>query len=108
MASGLPLLIIYCALNGSRVPVQVSWITSGKMFYIIVLGTVAAYICWYTGIKKTGPVKVILFHYIVPVFSMMLGVLFLREPMNRFQVFGGILTLGGIIAAKLKSSPMRT
>ncbi len=83
---------------------MISW----RMFYIITFGTVAAYVCWYTGIEKTGPVKVILFHYIVPVSSMILGVLFLREPMNRFQVFGGILTLGGIIAAKLKSSRMRT
>ncbi len=55
---------------------------SWRMFYIIIFGTVAAYICWYTGIKKTGPVKVILFHYIVPVSSMILGALFLREPVS--------------------------
>ncbi len=107
MASGLPLLMIYCILDSSRVPFQVSWITSCKMFYIIVFGTVAAYICWYTGIEKTGPIKVILFHYIVPVSSMILGVLFLQEPMNRFQVFGGILALGCIIAAKLEPTGMR-
>jgi drug/metabolite transporter (DMT)-like permease len=107
MASGLPVLIVYCILNGTVVPVQVSWIAAGKMFYIIVCGTVAAYICWYTGIEKTGPLKVILFHYIVPVSSMILGVLFLREPLNLFHVFGGILALGGIIAAKLEPTGMR-
>ncbi len=106
MALGLPVLIVYCILNGPAVPVQVSGITSCKMFYIIVFGTVAAYICWYTGIEKTGPVKVILFHYIVPVSSMILGFLFLREPLNLFQVFGGILALGGIIAVKLEVSSM--
>ncbi|HBE77930.1 MAG TPA: hypothetical protein DDW65_09160, partial [Firmicutes bacterium] len=96
MALGLPVLIVYCILNVARmrapaVPVQVSRIMAWKMTYIIVCGTVAAYICWYTGIEKTGPVKVILFHYIVPVSSMVLGFLFLREPLNLFQVFGGIL-----------------
>ncbi|MGE5677057.1 MAG: EamA family transporter, partial [Pseudomonadota bacterium] len=65
-------------------------------------GTAVAYICWYEGIKKTGPVKVILFHYIVPVSSMILGAAFLKEPVNLPQIAGGILALGGIIAAKLQ------
>lgn len=106
MISGLPVLIIYCILKGTAVPVQVTWLTAGKMFYIIIFGTVAAYICWYTGIEKTGPVKVILFHYIVPVSSMILGFLFLREPLNLFQVFGGILALGCIVATKSKPTGM--
>ena len=71
------------------------------MFYIIVFGTVAAYICWYTGIKKTGPVKVILFHYIVPVSSMILGVVFLGESLTIAQVIGGILALSGITIANI-------
>lgn len=102
MASGLPLLTVYYFFNGPLAINTVSGITVCKMLYIIVFGTAAAYICWYTGIQKTGPVKVILFHYIVPVSSMILGVLFLEEPINLVQVIGGILALGGIIAAKLK------
>jgi drug/metabolite transporter (DMT)-like permease len=102
MLSGLPLLIVYCTLSGPLIIGAVSSMTFFKMFYIIAFGTVAAYICWYSGIKKAGPIKVILFHYIVPVSSMLLGALFLGESVNLAQVFGGILALGGIIAAKLE------
>lgn len=105
MASGLPILLFYYA----SAPAPLSFTTfSGallaKLSYIIVFGTAAAYICWYEGIKKTGPVKVILFHYIVPVSSMILGATFLKEPVNLPQIAGGILALCGIIAAKLQKS----
>jgi drug/metabolite transporter (DMT)-like permease len=102
MVSGLPLLIVYCTLSDPLVISAITGMTFLKMFYIIVFGTVAAYISWYTGIKKAGPIKVILFHYIVPVSSMLLGALFLGESVNLAQILGGILALGGIIAAKLE------
>jgi len=104
MASGLPLMIVYCTLSDPLVINNVSLITFFKMFYIIVFGTVVAYICWYTGIKKTGPVKVILFHYIVPVSSMILGVVFLGELLTIAQIIGGILALSGITIANINTS----
>lgn len=103
MASGLPILLAYYA--SAPVPLSFASISGAalaKLSYIIIFGTAVAYICWYEGIKKTGPVKVILFHYIVPVSSMILGAAFLKEPVNLPQIAGGILALGGIIAAKLQ------
>lgn len=99
MLSGLPVLLIYCISGAPLTIGAVSGTSLAKLFYIIVFGTAAAYICWYAGIKKTGPVKVILFHYIVPVSSMILGAIFLKEPVNLTQISGGILALGGIIAS---------
>lgn len=73
MASGLPILLVYYASAPAPLSfAAVSGATLAKLSYIIVFGTTVAYICWYEGIKKTGPVKVILFHYIVPVSSMLL------------------------------------
>ncbi|MGE5677074.1 MAG: DMT family transporter, partial [Pseudomonadota bacterium] len=74
MASGLPILLAYYAYAPAPLSFSaVSGATLAKLSYIIIFGTAVAYICWYEGIKKTGPVKVILFHYIVPVSSMILG-----------------------------------
>lgn len=101
MTAGLPVLAVYCMFSGPMDISSLSGEVSLKLLYIIVLGTAAAYICWYEGIKKTGPVKVILFHYIVPVSSMILGAAFLNEAVSPVQIAGGILALGGIMAARL-------
>ena len=100
MVSGLPLLILFNVLNGAQVSGEISAAAILKMVYIIVFGTAAAYICWYAGIKTTGPVKAALFHYIVPVTSMVLGVTLLGEPINFIQVAGGFLALAGAIMAR--------
>lgn len=100
MAAGLPLLIVYGFVSGPVFMGAVSGVTILKMLYIIIFGTVVAYIFWYEGIKKTGPVKVILFHYLVPVSSTILGVLFLGETISLLQILGAVLALGSIIAAQ--------
>jgi len=101
MALGLIVLIPYCISTGPLTIDSISWTVYARMLYIIVFGTAAAYVCWYAGVQKTGPVKVILFHYIVPVSSMVLGALFLKEPIGLAQILGGVLVLGGVIAAKI-------
>jgi len=102
MTAGLPVLAVYCLFSGPPDISSLSITVVLKLLYIIVFGTAAAYICWYEGIKKTGPVKVILFHYIVPVSSMILGAAFLKEAVSPTQLAGGLLALGGIIAARLQ------
>lgn len=66
--------------------------------YIVVFGTVAAFLFWYKGVQQTSPFKTIIFHYIVPVVSMIVGALWLDEAMNWERVCGGILVISGLLA----------
>ena len=100
MTAGLPVFIAFFAARGPFDITALSGMNLVKMLYIVVLGTVVAFISWYAGIRRLGPVQVILFHYIVPVTSMILGFFFLGESMNPAQALGGMLALGGIISAR--------
>lgn len=75
------------------------WTWLGLM-YVVVLGTIVAYVLWYKGIKQTSPVKTVVFHYIVPVVSMALGPFFLGEKINRGQLLGALLVFLGLVAVK--------
>lgn len=66
--------------------------------YIIVLGTVVAFLFWYKGVQQTSPFKTIIFHYIVPVVSMIVGGFFLGETMNGERICGSLLVIAGLLA----------
>jgi drug/metabolite transporter (DMT)-like permease len=68
--------------------------------YIIVFGTIIAFIFWYKGVQQTSPFKTVIFHYIVPVVSMITGSVFLGEAINYERVLGGIMVFAGLLAVK--------
>lgn len=101
MAWGLPVIVLYdvyqnpgFTLSAIRVP---DWLEIG---FIIVFGTIAAYVFWYKGIQQTSPVKATIFHYIVPVTSMILGAIFLDELITSGQLLGAIFVFLGLIIVK--------
>lgn len=100
MAAGLPVLVLYCLVAGPLMIPKLTYSIVWEMAYVVGFGTIAAFVCWYAGVKHCGPIKVILFHSLVPIASLALGYLFLHEPVNLVQIGGGILAFTGIIAAK--------
>jgi len=107
MAGGLPVLAAYAGLTQAGA-IWTEFAPSVWLLfaYVVAGGTVAAYILWYKGIKETSPVKAILFHYIVPVCSMILGRLFLGDAITAGKVAGALLVFTGLLIVKRGAKPV--
>jgi drug/metabolite transporter (DMT)-like permease len=101
MIGGLPVLIPFglweCPLPAWR-PLGAE--TALRMGYVILLGTVAAYVLWYRGVERVGAVGTVIALYAVPLVSLLAGVPLLGEAIRPTQAIGGALVLAGLILAK--------
>ncbi|HWR39544.1 MAG TPA: DMT family transporter [Patescibacteria group bacterium] len=101
MIGGLPVMAFYDFLQGPEVSLAALppsvWLETG---FIILAGTIAAYVLWYKGIQQTTPLKTAVFHYIVPVTSMVLGAVLLDEPVTPGQVLGALSVFLGLMVSK--------
>lgn len=61
----------------------------------------------YTGLHHTGSTNALLLNSCIPVLIMLLGALFYREPLNRRQSAGLLLSLAGVAAIVLQGSWQR-
>jgi drug/metabolite transporter (DMT)-like permease len=108
MVSGLPILIMYSILQGNILSYSIFkpqiWL---EMTYIVVFGTIIAFVLWYKGIKQTSPVKTVFFHYIVPVMSMVFGAILLGENVFKGQILGAIFVFLGLVIVKCDIQRMR-
>lgn len=104
MAWGLPILIPFGLLQQPAFSLAgitpTDWLA---FFYVVVLGTVIAFVLWYQGIKETTPVKTVVFLYLTPVVSIVSGLLWFSERMNAGQVAGAALVLLGLIVFKVEA-----
>jgi len=75
------------------IPVHTWW----ALAYLGIAGTVIAFVWYYDGIKKIGPMKTAIFTNLVPVFAVLLSVIILHEKVSWYTWSGGILVIGGVI-----------
>lgn len=67
--------------------------------------TAAAYLCWYAGIKRSGAFTAAAFTGLMPLTSMVLSTLLLRETTDVFQwIGGGCVILGMVMIGRSKDS----
>ena len=59
--------------------------------------TALAYLCWYAGIKRCGAFTAAAFSGLMPLTSMLLSVLLLREQTSLFQWLGGACVIAGML-----------
>ncbi len=72
-----------------------------SVFYIGLCSTVLAYACWNRGVQVLGASRTGPFMYLMPVYTPMLGWLFLGETMEMFHVVGIALIFFGILLTRL-------
>lgn len=65
--------------------------------------TALAYLCWYAGIKRSNAFTAAAFSGLMPLTSMLLSVLLLRESTNAFQWLGGACVIAGMILIGVKN-----
>ncbi|MBZ4671778.1 MAG: protein of unknown function transrane [Deferribacteraceae bacterium] len=67
-----------------------------SILVLSVLATVLGFIWFYDGIKKIGASKTVVFIYLVPVFGVLIGFLFLSERLSLAALVGGMVTITGV------------
>lgn len=107
ISGGLLVLIPYCLSDNRTLKMaDINLQTWLSLIYIIIAGTIIAYIFWYKGIKQASPVRIILFHYLCPVISMALGPFLLGEKITLSQVIGATIVFSGLIMVKWTGWPL--
>lgn len=64
--------------------------------YLALIIQALSYLWWYQCIQVIGPGRTVVFTYLVPVWAVVLSVVFLREPLTIGQVLGGIMAVAGV------------
>jgi len=75
---------------------EVNRTTVSAILYIGLFASVLAYICWNRGVAMVGANRAGLFMHLVPLFSAVLGVVTLDEPVRLFHLIGATLIFAGI------------
>jgi drug/metabolite transporter (DMT)-like permease len=66
---------------------------------------VLGYICWNRGVEVLGASRAGPFMYLMPVYTPLLGWMFLDERMQAFHLIGVGLIFGGILLTRLGARP---
>ncbi len=74
------------------------------LIYLGVFATVVGFIIFYQGIRQIGPVKTGLFINLVPIFAVILSVIFLHESVTKSLIVGAGLVITGVYLTNRKIS----
>lgn len=87
--------------GGLVVPDWNSWIWT-IVLYIAVFPSILAYLFWNRGVAEVGASTAGLFIYLIPVFGLVLAILFLNETLHGYHLTGIILIAVGILLAMVR------
>jgi drug/metabolite transporter (DMT)-like permease len=89
---------------------NISQATIGSIVYVALFASILAYIFWNKAIQIIGANKTGIFIHLMPVFSIILAIIFLNEELREYHVKGTILIFTGIFlttAGKIKFQTRR-
>lgn len=72
-----------------------------EIIYLAIVCSIGGYFLWNWGLKTVEAGKASVYLNIVPLTAIILGVIFLREPLTIFTVIGGIFILSGVYLASI-------
>jgi drug/metabolite transporter (DMT)-like permease len=73
------------------------WLT---LVFTVLFSIIIAFLLWYRGMNRIGPVRAVAYQYLVPVFSTLFAVILLKEKLCVPQIAGGLIVLGSIALAR--------
>ncbi len=85
-----------------RVPEPLSWPELSAMVYLGLVPSVAAAFLWNRGIQEIGPERSSYFYNLLPVFSALLGIIFLGEEIHWYHLAGGTFVVCGVYLGSVK------
>ena len=80
--------------------VGISGLTWVSILFVAVMGNCLSYFLWIRGIQNIGPLRTVLYQYLMPVTTIILAVPFLNETLTVLQVLGAGVVFGGIFLAR--------
>ena len=72
------------------------------------VGTIVAYLCWFTGLRHLPAGTVAIVGLLNPVMGTALGVALAAEAFGPVQALGMALVIGGVLAGQLRRRPRST
>jgi drug/metabolite transporter (DMT)-like permease len=91
-----------------------SWINQIGVAHVVgilclnIFPSVLAYRFWNSALRRVSANKVGIFLYLIPVYTSVISVLFLKESLKLFQIFGGLLIFAGVMLVTHSSFPKKT
>jgi drug/metabolite transporter (DMT)-like permease len=90
--------------NGVIEVISIAKISATSAIIYIGIATVIAHMCWSDILSKIEASKAAVFLYTVPVMTIIIGFLWLREPSSLVSCLGGAIILGGVILSNPKTA----
>jgi len=79
---------------------EISWLAWLGVLYVAILGNGLAYFLWMRGIQNVGPMRAILYQYLMPITVILFSVPFLGETLTVTQLGGAAVVFAGIFLAR--------
>lgn len=79
----------------------------GLVLYACVLASMIAPLLWMRAVQRLGPSRTTLFFNLLPVLTAVIAALLLDERLASYHLYGGLLTLAGVVLAERWTRPMR-
>jgi drug/metabolite transporter (DMT)-like permease len=98
---GLPLLLLVAIWEVRTLPVTLRPEVILAAVYIGFVPTLIGFWAWNTGVRRLGPGGAMVFYNTLPLYGVLLGVLFLGESIGLTHLLGGALIVGGGLWAAL-------
>ena len=76
---------------------NISQVSIGSIVYVALFASILAYIFWNKAIQTIGANKTGIFIHLMPVFSIILAIIFLDETLRGYHIKGAILIFSGIL-----------
>ena len=104
---GFILLSVVALYQYTDTPAEVfiellTWNNIASILYLGILGTVLAFVWYYQGVAVIGASRAAIFTNLVPVFGVLLGFIFLDEPILWSMFIGGVITIVGVTITNSK------
>jgi len=71
-----------------------------SLVFTVLFSIIIAFLLWYRGMNRIGPVRAVAYQYLVPVFSTLFAVILLKEKLCVPQIAGGLIVYGSIALAR--------
>ena len=75
------------------------------VLYLGLIMTAFGYGIWYSMVRRNPVSRVVPFLLLLPIFSILGGVLFLGESLTLFTAIGGLIIVGGVAIITIETLP---